>query len=154
RVAMRSEIKALHRRLNTTIVYVTHDQVEAMTMADRIVVMRDGHIEQIGAPLELYDRPNNIFVAAFIGSPSMHMLAGVLDGGHFVSAEGMRLDVGHLPGGTDGQSVTLGIRPEHFRIDPDGLSATIITVEPTGSETQVSLTFGEQPIVAVFRERI
>ena len=78
RVAMRAEIKALHQRLKTTTVYVTHDQVEAMTMADRIVVMHDGRIEQIGAPLELYDRPDNLFVAQFIGSPAMNVVNGTL----------------------------------------------------------------------------
>src|ERR687893_2849105 len=79
RVAMRSEIKALHQRLKTTTVYVTHDQVEAMTMADRIAVMNDGRIEQVGAPLDLYDRPANLFVAGFIGSPAMNMLSGRVD---------------------------------------------------------------------------
>ena len=87
RVAMRAEIKELHQRLTTTTVYVTHDQIEAMTMADKIVVMNGGNVEQIGAPLELYDRPNNLFVAGFIGSPAMNFLKGKIEGGSF-RAEG------------------------------------------------------------------
>ena len=94
RVAMRAEIKALHQRLKTTTVYVTHDQVEAMTMADRIVVMHDGRIEQIGTPLELYDRPGNLFVAQFIGSPAMNVVNGTVRraGGaaHVEAAGGVR----------------------------------------------------------------
>src|SRR5256886_6287175 len=100
RVAMRAEIKALHQRLKTTTVYVTHDQIEAMTMADRIVVMHDGRIEQIGAPLDLYDRPDNLFVAQFIGSPAMNCLKGTvrLNGkAEFEGPGGVRLPLGRAP---------------------------------------------------------
>ena len=115
RVAMRAEIKALHQRLKTTTVYVTHDQVEAMTMADRIVVMHDGSIEQIGTPLELYDRPGNLFVAQFIGSPAMNVIAGTLrrgGGAAWVEARGRRALAAAGDGaGRDGQAVRYGIRP-------------------------------------------
>src|SRR6058998_3633977 len=114
RVAMRAEIKALHQRLKTTTVYVTHDQVEAMTMADRIVVMHDGRIEQIGSPLHLYDHPDNLFVAQFIGSPAMNVINGTLrriNGTSYVEAQGgVRWPVG-MGIGADGQPVTYGIRP-------------------------------------------
>src|SRR5881409_2527906 len=119
RVAMRGEIKALHQRLKTTTVYVTHDQIEAMTMADRIVVMHDGRIEQIGEPLELYDRPDNLFVAQFIGSPAMNLVNGTLrrsNGRAYVEASGgVRWPIIRGPG-TDGQAVMLGVRPEHLAI--------------------------------------
>jgi multiple sugar transport system ATP-binding protein len=110
RVAMRAEIKELHQRLKTTTVYVTHDQIEAMTMADRIVVMHDGIIEQIGTPLELFDRPGNLFVAQFIGSPAMNVLKGVVQG-QSVQADGAHWPMGHTAGVKDGQSVHYGIRP-------------------------------------------
>src|SRR5213075_2523902 len=115
RVAMRAEIKALHQRLKTTTVYVTHDQVEAMTMADRIVVMQEGRIEQIGTPLELYDHPANLFVAQFIGSPAMNVVNGTLrrEGGQaWVKAEGgVRWPVAPGARGADGQPVAYGVRP-------------------------------------------
>src|SRR3989440_6424309 len=115
RVAMRSEIKALHQRLKTTTVYVTHDQVEAMTMADRIVVMNEGRVEQIGEPLELYDRPDNLFVAQFIGSPAMNVVSGTVrraNGGAWVEAAGgVRWPLGHTAG-ADGQAVAYGVPPE------------------------------------------
>src|SRR6059058_4414590 len=110
RVAMRSEIKALHQRLKTTTVYVTHDQVEAITMADRIAVMHDGRIEQLGEPLELYDRPATLFVAQFIGSPAMNVFDGVVKGGA-VEALGARWPA---RGGAEGQRVKYGVRPEHL----------------------------------------
>src|SRR5213595_1806432 len=119
RVAMRAEIKALHQRLKTTTVYVTHDQVEAMTMADRIAVMQDGKVEQIGSPLELYDRPNNLFVAQFIGSPAMNIIGGTLHrngDGSFVHADGdVRWPLAR-DGGVHGQPVVYGIRPEHLSL--------------------------------------
>src|SRR3954462_9673911 len=99
RVQMRSEIKQNHQRLETTTVYVTHDQIEAMTMADRIVVMHDGVIEQIGTPLELYDRPANLFVAGFIGSPAMNLIQGKMDGGAFIAADGTRVELPNAPAG-------------------------------------------------------
>jgi multiple sugar transport system ATP-binding protein len=157
RVAMRAEVKELHQRLKTTTVYVTHDQIEAMTMADKIVVMHDGRIEQIGAPLELYDRPGNRFVAGFIGSPAMNFLEGriALDGGAaFVGENGVRLPLAAAPAARDGQKVTLGLRPEHLTLGEGGLTAEIVVVEPTGPEVQVNarLASGEE-IVAMFRER-
>ncbi|MEQ1899431.1 MAG: sn-glycerol-3-phosphate ABC transporter ATP-binding protein UgpC [Devosia sp.] len=155
RVQMRSEIKQNHQRLKTTTVYVTHDQIEAMTMADRIVVMHDGVIEQIGTPLELYDRPANLFVAGFIGSPAMNMIGGKLDGDQFVAADGTRIPLGSIiPSNSMGRAVTLGVRPEHLSLDPNGVAAEIITVEPTGSETQVVARFAGQEIMGAFRERI
>ncbi len=150
RVQMRSEIRELHQRLSTTTVYVTHDQIEAMTMADRIVVMREGRISQQGAPLELYDRPENVFVAGFIGSPSMNLIAGVARGG-MAEAGGLSLP---LPMAVpDGQRVVWGVRPEHLDLAPDGLPATVVVVEPTGSETHVVLRMAGHDAVAVFRER-
>jgi multiple sugar transport system ATP-binding protein len=158
RVQMRAEIKELHQRLNTTIVYVTHDQIEAMTMADKIVVMNSGNVEQIGAPLELYDRPANLFVAGFIGSPAMNFLRGQLRGGSFVTNDGVALPLpatGHGAGnGTDGAAAVYGIRPEHFQLRPDGLPVTVHVVEPTGSETQVLAYLGETQILCAFRERV
>ncbi len=153
RVAMRAEIKELHQRLKTTTIYVTHDQIEAMTMADKIVVMHDGHIEQIGAPLELYDNPQNQFVAGFIGSPSMNFLSGTLKGGAFETASGARLPVGNVAAANDGRAVTFGVRPEHFTIAGDGVEAEVIVIEPTGSETQVVAKMAGHDVVAIFRER-
>src|SRR6266480_1336124 len=117
RVQMRTEIKELHQRLKTTTVYVTHDQIEAMTMADKIVVMHDGLVEQIGAPLELYDKPKNLFVAGFIGSPAMNFLKGVvrLNGkAEFEGPNGIHLPLGAAPAGADGRPAVYGVRPEHF----------------------------------------
>jgi multiple sugar transport system ATP-binding protein len=156
RVAMRTEIKELHQRLKTTTIYVTHDQIEAMTLADRIVVMHDGLVEQIGAPLELYDRPQNLFVAGFIGSPAMNFLNGRIhaDGRlEFEGANGVRLPLLTAPNGSDGHPVIYGIRPEHFAIAEDGAEAEVLVVEPTGSELQVAAKFGGDDIIAVFRER-
>ncbi|MEO8756728.1 MAG: sn-glycerol-3-phosphate ABC transporter ATP-binding protein UgpC [Devosia sp.] len=154
RVQMRSEIKQNHMRLKTTTVYVTHDQIEAMTMADRIVVMHDGVIEQIGTPLELYDRPANLFVAGFIGSPAMNMIAGKVDGSNFVAADGTRIALSNPPANSSGRAVTLGVRPEHFSLDENGVAAEILTVEPTGSETQVVARFAGNEITGAFRERV
>src|SRR5438105_10761317 len=126
RVAMRAEIKALHQRLKTTTVYVTHDQIEAMTMADRIVVMHDGRIEQIGAPLDLYDRPDNLFVAQFIGSPAMNVVNGTLrrsNGSAFVEADGGLRWPLPAGAGSDGQPVALGVRPEHLLLTGTGPAA-------------------------------
>jgi len=151
RVAMRAEIKALHQRLKTTTVYVTHDQVEAMTMADRIVVMHDGRIEQIGTPLELYDRPGNLFVAQFIGSPAMNIVSGRVlrapDGAHVETAGGVRWPLNGAPG-ANGQSVAYGIRPEHLTLanDTGSVPGTIIVVEPTGAETEFLIQVGETKV--------
>jgi multiple sugar transport system ATP-binding protein len=145
RVAMRAEIKALHQRLKTTTVYVTHDQIEAMTMADRIVVMHDGIVEQIGTPLELYDRPRNLFVAQFIGSPSMNVFDGTLqrEGGvTAVSALGSLWPVAGLAGGSHGQKVHYGIRPGDLTLADTGIAAQVVVVEPTGAETELLLQVG------------
>ena len=150
RVQMRAEIKELHQRLKTTTVFVTHDQIEAMTMADKIVVMNAGRIEQIGAPLELYDRPANLFVAEFIGSPSMNLIRGVTRAG------GVEAPTGLLPATGDraeGRAVVYGIRPEHLELADAGLEAEVRVVEPTGPETLVYLHCGAQELVAVFHER-
>ena len=152
RVAMRTEIKELHQRLKTTTVYVTHDQIEAMTMADKIVVMHDGLVEQVGAPLELYDRPANRFVAGFIGSPAMNFLPGrAASGGIAIAGASQPLAAGARL--QESREVILGIRPEHLEIAADGFEAEVVVVEPTGSETQVFARLGGQEIAAVFRER-
>ncbi len=156
RVLMRAEIKELHQRLKTTTVYVTHDQVEAMTMADRIVVMNAGFVEQIGTPLELYDQPANIFVAGFMGSPSMNLLKGTiqLNGKpSFMTDDGIKLPLAKAPANSDGRPVYYGIRPEHFALGGI-VNATVTVTEPTGSETQVIAKLGRQKIVGVFRERV
>ncbi len=158
RVAMRAEIKALHQRLKTTTVYVTHDQIEAMTMADRIVVMHDGIIEQIGTPLELYDHPGNLFVAEFIGSPSMNVIAGTLRGSGSatcVEAAGTRWPVPAQLGGSEGQAVHYGIRPGDIHLAPagQGIEARVIVVEPTGAETELLLQAGDAQIIVVIHGR-
>ncbi len=157
RVTMRTEIKELHQRLKTTIVYVTHDQIEAMTMADKIVVMHDGIVEQAGAPLDLYDRPENVFVAGFIGSPSMNFIEGTLrlNGGspHVEGRDGLVFPAERSLTGVDGQRVIYGIRPEHLALADHGIEARIHVVEPTGAEMQVVCKVGEQELMAAFRER-
>jgi multiple sugar transport system ATP-binding protein len=156
RVQMRTEIKELHQRLKTTTVYVTHDQIEAMTMADKIVVMHDGLVEQIGAPLELYDRPNNMFVAGFIGSPAMNMIKGHIRNNGSAAFEGPAGVKFSLPGAgtaSDGQPAVYGVRPEHFSLADDGAEAEVQVIEPTGSELQVVAKLGGEDVIAVFRER-
>jgi multiple sugar transport system ATP-binding protein len=153
RVAMRTEIKELHQRLKTTSIYVTHDQIEAMTMADQIVVMHDGRVEQIGSPLELYDRPANRFVAGFIGSPAMNFIDGRQQDGALVAGNGARLPIAGAQAANDGRAMVYGIRPEHLDLADDGFEAEVVVIEPTGSETQLFARLGEQEIVAIFRER-
>ncbi len=156
RVQMRAEIKELQRRLATTMIYVTHDQVEAMTMADRIVVLRDGRVEQIGSPLTLYDTPANTFVAGFIGSPSMNLIKGHIRSAaepFFETDEGIRLPLHRAPAGSDGRPAFYGIRPEHFTLG-GSVSAHVTVVESTGSETQVFAKLGQQKIIGVFRDRV
>jgi multiple sugar transport system ATP-binding protein len=156
RVQMRTEIKELHQRLKTTTIYVTHDQIEAMTMADKIVVMHDGLVEQIGAPLELYDHPDNLFVAGFIGSPAMNMLPGHIRANGkavFEGPAGVKFTLGSAPSGSDGRPAVFGVRPEHFALADDGAEAEVQVVEPTGSELQVVARLGGSDIIAVFRER-
>jgi multiple sugar transport system ATP-binding protein len=132
RVAMRTEIKELHQRLKTTTVYVTHDQIEAMTMADKIVVMHDGRVEQMGDPLTLYDRPANRFVAGFIGSPAMNFLEGAVHGADGKRAvrmgSGARLPVAETGAAAEGQPVIYGIRPEHLELADDGFDAEVIVI--------------------------
>jgi multiple sugar transport system ATP-binding protein len=158
RVAMRAEIKALHQRLKTTTVYVTHDQIEAMTMADRIVVMHDGIIEQIGTPLELFDRPGNLFVAQFIGSPAMNVFKGVLrkDGGRaWVEAQGHQWPIGAIAQAQDGQSVHYGVRPGDLSLSAtgQGIPAKVIVVEPTGAETELLLDVNGAKVILVMHGR-
>ncbi len=155
RVNMRAEIKDLHQRLRTTTVYVTHDQVEAMTMADKIVVMQGGRVEQTGAPLELYDYPANRFVAGFIGSPAMNFLDGTVVERGFRDGEGTIWPLPSVPARI-GQPVVYGIRPEHLALagNGHGIPLTVQVLEPTGSETQVLGHVGAIPILGAFRERI
>ena len=157
RVQMRTEIKELHQRLKTTTIYVTHDQVEAMTMADRVVVLHDGVVEQTGAPLDLYDTPVNLFVAGFIGSPAMNCIKGTIrsqDGKPvFEAADGTRLPLASAPAASDGKSAVYGIRPEHLTLGGT-LDAAVTVVEPMGGETQVIAKLAGQRFVGVFRERI
>ncbi|MFG1360555.1 ABC transporter ATP-binding protein [Xanthobacter pseudotagetidis] len=136
RVRMREEIARLHQEVGTSMVYVTHDQVEAMTLADRIVIMRDGHVQQVGRPLEVYDRPQNLFVAGFIGAPEMNLVEGRAEGGRFVG-DGLALDL--PPGGTasDGTELVIGVRPEHM---PAGeaqgaLPLEVAVIEQLGAQT-------------------
>ncbi|TMG76809.1 MAG: sn-glycerol-3-phosphate ABC transporter ATP-binding protein UgpC [Betaproteobacteria bacterium] len=150
RVAMRAEIKALHQRLKTTTVYVTHDQIEAMTMADRIVVMHDGIIEQIGTPLELFDRPGNLFVAQFIGSPAMNVFDGVVRAGA-VEALGARWPANGRAAA--GQRVRYGIRPEHLEPAAAGIAAEVIVVEPMGAETEIVAKVGDASLTVMLRGR-
>ena len=162
RVQTRAELKDLHQRLRTTTIYVTHDQIEAMTMADQIVVMHAGRVEQTGSPLDLYDRPANRFVAGFIGSPAMNFLPGT------VEADGFRAEGGSLwplpPGPRDGgghlgRPAVYGVRPEHLQLaNGGGVPLLVQVVEPTGSETQVHGRLGAQPgalpVMGAFRERV
>jgi multiple sugar transport system ATP-binding protein len=159
RVQMRTEIKELHQRLKTTSIYVTHDQIEAMTMADRIVVMRDGIVEQIGDPLQLYDTPVNTFVAAFIGSPAMNLVPGtarvngISSGVEFDGGVRLPLPVNSRP--VDGQPVLYGMRPEHCAVSADaGLPAEVVVVEPTGADTQLFCRFNGQELTSLVRDRV
>lgn len=123
-------------------------------MADKIVVMHDGIVEQMGAPLELYDRPANLFVAAFIGSPSMNLLKGKITAGGFETEGGVVWPIGQHPADSNGRAAVFGIRPEHIQLDANGLKAEVVVVEPMGSETQVVVRCGGQNLTCVFRERI
>jgi multiple sugar transport system ATP-binding protein len=154
RVQMRTEIKALHQRLKTTMIYVTHDQVEAMTMADRIVVMRDGIVEQVGSPLDLYDHPRNIFVAGFIGSPSMNFIRGRLETGTFRGEGGVEVELGSVASGQDGRKVVCGVRPDKIGLGTIGAEVEVVVVEPTGAETQVVINAAGSQIVCLLRDRV
>ncbi len=159
RVQVRTEIKELHQRLKTTSIYVTHDQIEAMSMADKIVVMRDGIVEQTGSPLDLYDNPANQFVAGFIGSPAMNFIPGTLkrSGGdaRIEFAGGVTLPAPVNASGVDGQQVIYGTRPEHVDLveGSEGVPAEVIVVEPTGADTQVFSKIAGSEVTCVFRER-
>ena len=155
RVQMRGEIRELHQRLKTTAIYVTHDQIEAMTMADRIVAMHEGVVEQIGSPLELYDRPANVFVATFIGSPAMNLLDARIgaDGAGVEVPGGTRIGLA-MPAGQPGQAVKVGIRPEHLALDECGIACEVAVIEPTGADTQVVARWAGGSLTAVFRERL
>jgi multiple sugar transport system ATP-binding protein len=153
RATMRTEIKALHQSLKTTAIYVTHDQVEAMTMANRIVVMSDGVIQQVGAPLELYDRPANIFVAGFIGSPTMNFFDAVVDKRSARLADGSVLALPAAATVNDGQEIVLGIRPEHLHFADAGIPATVTVVEPLGMSTQVTLDAVAERVTLLTLER-
>lgn len=148
RVQMRTEIRELHQRLQTTTVYVTHDQIEAMTMADKIVIMRNGHIEQTGSPLELYDFPANTFVASFIGSPSMNLLRGTIKKGK-VAVHGTTLDIPKLTKTKEGQEVIFGVRPESLAPDKKGMQGKVRAIEPTGAETHVIVTIGDEEATVI-----
>lgn len=158
RVHMRAEIKALHHRLKTTTVYVTHDQIEAMTLADKIVVMRDGKIEQVGSPLELYDRPANMFVAGFIGSPSMNFLNGTITDEGFRLADGVTLPLESRTISQQGRDAICGVRPEHLEIiegkPSQGFEIVVEVLEPTGAETQIIGKAAGQPFVGVVKQRV
>lgn len=156
RVQMRVEIAKLHQTLGSTMIYVTHDQVEAMTMADKIVVLHDGVIEQIGAPLELYDRPANLFVAGFIGSPAMNFIRGRVEEGVFRTTKGLTLPMPQTadPAELGGRDLVYGIRPEHIRVAENGISGRVELVEGTGSEIYAKLDCMGEDIACLFRERL
>ncbi|MGE3831233.1 MAG: ABC transporter ATP-binding protein [Parvibaculaceae bacterium] len=158
RVMMRTEIKGLHQRLQTTSIYVTHDQLEAMTMADRVVVMNEGRIEQMGKPLDLYDRPANQFVASFIGSPTMNFVDGTVrrkGGGVEMEAGGASLPLPVAFDSKEGSKLIFGIRPEHLDVvAPDkGIPATVDVVEPTGAVTYIFARLGDIPVCAALNSR-
>jgi ABC-type sugar transport system ATPase subunit len=154
RVQMRIEIKALHQQLGVTSVYVTHDQIEAMTMGDVIIVMNKGEVAQIGSPAEVYDRPADLFVAQFIGSPSMNLFPGAVDGGTFVGDDGLRLTCA----ATANNSVTCGIRPEAIRLSPSAPTCPptngfqVRLIERTGPEYHVYGTLGGRDTVAAVKD--
>ena len=159
RVQMRGEIKQLHRRLGITTVYVTHDQIEAMTLADRIVVMNKGVVEQVGTPRELFDYPCNQFVANFIGSPAMNFIEGQLvkeEGkAFFVTGSGAKLPLPDADSLSPYSSVLYGIRPEHLYIsETEGVKAEVIITEDTGSEIVVLAKCCEEKITLLLRERV
>jgi len=155
RVTMRAEVKKIHRSLGATSIYVTHDQMEAMTMADRIVIMRQGKIEQVGSPLEIYDNPANAFVAQFIGSPSMNLLPAKLVEGRLQATDGQILDVEPASGIQERQDVLVGKRPGDIKLsDASSLRATVINIEPTGAETHLLLGLAGQDITCVVQNRV
>ena len=156
RVQMRAEIRELHNRLKTTTIYVTHDQIEAMTMADRIVIMQHGNIEQIGKPLELYDNPRNLFVATFIGSPAMNMFEGTVTRqamGIGFHTDGFVLPLPQLESLKPKMEIVYGVRPEHVMPGEKSIEAEISHVEPTGSETLIYGRIAGRSVVSQVRDR-
>ena len=161
RVEMRAEIRALHQRLESTTIYVTHDQVEAMTMSDIVVVMNAGRIEQAGPPLELYDHPASEFVAAFMGSPAMNLLRGRvvrMNGAPAVEVgDGLVLPLGPTAPVREGQEVVYGLRPEHLSIAPEpdaGLAGDVALVEPAGWETHLHADVHGRRFRAISTDRL
>ena len=151
---VRTEIKKLHRTIGTTTIYVTHDQVEAMTLADRIVILKGGEIEQVGSPDEVYHQPRSVFVGGFIGSPAMNFLTARRDGDHLVLAGDQRLPLSSLPAErrvADGAEIVIGIRPEDFGVARDEaqtISGRVEVVEPLGSDTLIHLAIGDTIVTA------
>lgn len=151
---VRTEIKKLHQQIGTTIIYVTHDQVEAMTLADRIVILRGGDIEQVGTPDEVYNRPASVFVGGFVGSPAMNFAKGRVEGGQLVLTPSDRLPLdrlGYAGAPLDGRDLIVGIRPEHFvPATPDAarLDGQVLVVEPLGSDTLVHFRLGDATLTA------
>ena len=158
RVQMRTEIRSLHQRLKTTVIYVTHDQIEAMTMADKVVLMSEGRIEQVGEPLALYDRPRNVFAAGFIGSPSMNFVdcSYSRSDGSLLTKRGHRIPFAENSELADG-SYLIGFRPEHITLgnggQSSGLPGIVDVVEPTGAEVQIVVEYGDQQLQIVTKER-
>jgi multiple sugar transport system ATP-binding protein len=167
RVQMRTEIKDLHQRLKTTTVYVTHDQIEAMTMADEVVIMRDGLIEQSGSPMDIYDNPGNLFVAQFIGSPGMNIIeckVSEANGKLYAAKDELHLPLPVNANVTNGQSIYYGIRPEHLHSARQASSAddsndktlagVVRVVEPTGPEIHLYAKLAGQDVCAITRDRV
>jgi len=156
RTQMRLEIKKLHQNVGTTIIFVTHDQVEAMTLADRIVIMKDGDIQQIGTPAEVYQNPANMFVAQFIGAPSMNMLSGKLSDGKVVLESGPQIPA--RPNNDVDGDIVVGIRPNALTLAADGqpeiMSGTVVVVEPLGPESLIYVDLGGTEVVATVAGRI
>ncbi|MGM4914098.1 ABC transporter ATP-binding protein [Rhizobium sp. 768_B6_N1_8] len=153
RVEMRTEIKRLHERLGTSIVYVTHDQIEAMTLATKVAVMKGGHLQQLADPRTVYERPANMFVAGFIGSPAMNFLHGRVvgsEGGWQFRAEGVALELGSGNGGLTERDLILGVRPEEFKVVQGygAFNGVIDVVEPTGPDTILTTVIGRQTVIA------
>lgn len=153
RVKMRAEIKKLHQRLGRTSIYVTHDQTEAMTLADRIVVLNKGRIEQIGTPAELYEKPANLFVAGFIGSPEMNLINGRIQSGAFIAEQGLRLPLPHETRMGDRQGVVYGIRPQHIAVGGTHAKGRVQVVEPTGEAQEITLTADGVDLMAEIRDQ-
>ena len=157
---MRVEIKRLHQELGRTMIYVTHDQIEAMTLADRIVLLRDGRIEQLGSPLDLFERPANLFVASFLGSPKMNFIPATLSGNTATLSDGTKLALVGKREGKAKQAVILGVRPQHIALSGKSVAVgharvpvTVELVQPTGSRVQVTFPLGGKSIVAELESR-